>query len=323
MMKLKKRTALLMMCISVLLTGCGGSGKVNMAELTDKERETLILREWFNNDISDEEEFTDVNDYRYYARSAGLEKDALLSPAMWEIYYSENININKEIDGTAIYLIRLNPDKLLEVWAKNNETTEDEICRMMGTNRDDLYYNFGYTANSIGYTKNHKANNLSYPEIENKIFGADNGENRQVVFSTHFLKISGETVTYESTDDNLAIKQRDLLKSVTNPRTYDYSNYEVQELTPAFYINETGIRRLLVLAIPNGWANAEDTEVSVMFNMSPYSYGCTDDDLLKLFIAEDEAVSESGETTADESTENHTVSETAAVSDTAVTKGEE
>lgn len=72
------------------------------------------------------------------------------------MYYSESININKEIDGSAVYLIRLNPDKLLEVWAANNDMTAEEICTELGTNRDDLYYNFGYTANSIGYAKNHK-----------------------------------------------------------------------------------------------------------------------------------------------------------------------
>ena len=197
----------------------------------------------------------------------------------------------EEIDGSAVYLIRLNPDKLLEVWAANNDMTAEEICTEMGTNRDDLYYNFGYTANSIGYTKNHKDNKVSYPEAEERIFGVDNGEKRQAVFSTHFLKVhtGGKyRVTYESTDETLEIRQRDLLKSITKSKTYDYSDYSVDEYTPAFTVNDVGIKRIQLLAIPNGWANAKDTAVTIMFNMSPFSYGCSDEDRIDIFIKETE-----------------------------------
>lgn len=159
----------------------------------------------------------------------------------------------------------------------------------MGMNRDDLYYNFGYIANSIGYTKNHKDNRVSYPEAEERIFGADNGENRQAVFSTHFLKVhtGGKfNVTYESTNEALEIKQRDLLKSETKPKTYNYSDYSVDEYTSAFYVNDVGIKRIQLLAIPNGWVNAVDKNVTMMFNMSPFSYGCTDKDRIDIFIDE-------------------------------------
>jgi len=237
-MKLKKIFALLV-CASVMLTGC--IQKNDDVELSEEEKEHNAVIGWFENDIFDNEEFTDLTDYQYYARTIGLEKDELLSPDMWEVYYSESININKEIDGSAVYLIRLNPDKLLEVWAANNDMTAEEICTELGTNRDDLYYNFGYTANSIGYAKNHKDNKVSYPEAEERIFGEDNGENRQAVFSTHFLKVhtGGKyKVTYESTDETLEIRQRDLLKSITKPKTYNYSDYSVDEYTPAFTVND-------------------------------------------------------------------------------------
>lgn len=290
----------LLLSVSVMLTACGQ--KADVVDLTEEEKEHNAVIAWFENDITDEDEFTDLTDYQYYARTIGLEKNDLLAPEMWEVYYSESININKEIDGTAIYLIRLDPDKLLEIWAENNDMTVEEVCSELGTNKDDLCYNFGYTANSIDYAKNHKDNKVSYPEPEKRIFGADNGENRQAVFSTHFLKVQAGgkyNVTYESTDETLAIKQRDLLKSVTKPKTYNYTDYSLQEYTPAFYVNNVGIKRIQLLALPNGWANASDTEISMMFNMSPYSYGCADEDRIDIFTNTEEETSESISETAD------------------------
>lgn len=286
-MKLKKVISLVM-CAAVMFTGCVSTFD-DESELTGEERELNAVKGWFEKEIYDEDEFTDLTDYQYYARAIGLEKDGLLSPDMWEVYYSDSININKEIDGAAVYLIRLNPDKLLEIWAENNDMTVSEICSELGTSRDELYYNFGYTANSIEYEKNHKENKLTYPEKENDIFGADNGENRQAVFSTHFLKvnIAGRYgVTYESTNEMFDIKQRDLLKSITKPKTYNVSDFDISERTPAFYINNVGIKRLTVLDIPNGWSDAVDTDVTLMFNMSPYSYGCTDGDIIDIITKE-------------------------------------
>lgn len=294
-MKLKKYVGFLIGA-AVMLTGCMSTSAND--ELTPQEKELKAVRSWFENDMTDEDEFSDLTDYQYYSRTIGLEKNDLLSPEMWEVYYSESININKEIDGTAIYLIRLNPDKLLEIWAENSNMTADGICSELGTNRDELYYNFGYSANSVGYAKNHKENKVSYSEAEERIFGADNGENRQTVFSTHFLKvnIAGRYgVTYAGTDENFDIKQRDLLKSITKPKTYDYSDYSVDEYTPAFTVNDVGIKRIQLLALPNGWANAKDTAVTIMFNMSPFSYGCTDEDRIDIFIKETEESSSESE----------------------------
>lgn len=285
-MKLKKCVGFLI-GTAVMLTGCMSTSADD--ELTPQEKELKAVRSWFENDITDEDEFSDLTDYQYYSRTIGLEMNDLLSPDMWEVYYSDLINLNKEIDGTSVYLIRLNPDKLLEIWAENNDMTVEEICSELGTNRDELYYNFGYSANSVGYAKNHKENKVSYSEAEERIFSADNGENRQTVFSTHFLKvnIAGRYgVTYAGTDENFDIKQRDLLKSITKPKTYNYSDYSPQEYSPAFVINGVGIKRILPLSLPNGWANAADTDVTLMFNMSPFSYGCTDEDRIDIFAEE-------------------------------------
>ncbi len=285
-MKLKKCVGFLMGA-AVMLTGCMSTSADD--ELTPQEKELKAVRSWFENDMTDEDEFSDLTDYQYYSRTIGLEMNDLLSPDMWEVYYSDLINLNKEIDGTSVYLIRLNPDKLLEIWAENSNMTADEICSELGTNRDELYYNFGYSANSVGYAKNHKENKVSYSETEERIFGADNGENRQTVFSTHFLKvnIAGRYgVTYAGTDENFDVKQRDLLKSITKPKTYNYSDYSPQEYSPAFVINRVGIKRILPLSLPNGWANAADTDVTLMFNMSPFSYGCTDEDRIDIFAEE-------------------------------------
>lgn len=285
-MKLKKCVGFLIGA-AVMLTGCMSTSTDD--ELTPQEKELKAVRSWFENDITDEDEFSDLTDYQYYSRTIGLEMNDLLSPDMWEVYYSDIINLNKEINGTSVYLIRLNPDKLLEIWAENSNMTADGICAELGTNRDELYYNFGYSANSVGYAKNHKENKVSYSETEERIFGADNGENRQTVFSTHFLKvnIAGRYgVTYAGTDEDFDIKQRDLLKSITKPKTYNYSDYSSQEYSPAFVINGVGIKRILPLSLPNGWANAADTDVTLMFNMSPFSYGCTDEDRIDIFTEE-------------------------------------
>lgn len=285
-MKLKKCVGFLI-GVAVMLTGCMSTSTDD--ELTPQEKELKAVRSWFENDMTDEDEFSDLTDYQYYSRTIGLEMNDLLSPDMWEVYYSDLINLNKEIDGTSVYLIRLNPDKLLEIWAENSNMTADGICSELGTNRDELYYNFGYSANSVGYAKNHKENKVSYSETEERIFGADNGENRQTVFSTHFLKvnIAGRYgVTYTGTDESFDIKQRDLLKSITKPKTYNYSDYSPQEYSPAFVINGVGIKRILPLSLPNGWANAADADVTLMFNMSPFSYGCTDEDRIDIFAEE-------------------------------------
>lgn len=284
-----KQKILALMAVTLMLAGCEKSSE---PELTPAELERNALVGWFESGITDEEKFTDLADYRYYARTIGLDKDGLLAPEMWEIFWNEDININKEIDGKSIYLIRLDPYKLMDVWAANNDMTAEEICSALGTTADKLYYNFGHTSNSIDYAKNHKNGKVSYGDLENEIFGEDNGENRSVVFGTHFLYIDTENkykVSYASEDENLAVKQRDILKSTTQ-ESHNYSDYTYDEFHSQTFRDGVEINRVMKLNIPNLWSKSIEDEIdldaSVMFNMSPYSYGCTIEDIVNLYPEE-------------------------------------
>ncbi|MCM1525196.1 MAG: hypothetical protein NC120_12150 [Ruminococcus sp.] len=72
-----------------------------------------------------------------------------MSAEMWEVFYSENININRDVDEKAVYLIRLDPNKLLEIYAENNDTTVERVCGKLSLTPEQLYYNFGYTAAAV------------------------------------------------------------------------------------------------------------------------------------------------------------------------------
>ncbi len=284
-MCIKKFAAVIL--TAVILAGCTAQ-TAEEENIPQEEKERAAIASWFAESMTDEEAFPDVKDYQYYARAVGLDKDALLSPDMWEVYYNDEININREIDGKAIYLIRLDPDKLLEIYAANNNSTAEGICKSLSITPEQLYYNFGYTATAVDYDKNHKDNKVSYSEKEKQFFGAANGENRQTVMSTHFLTVDisdGNTVTYMSEIPEMKIKQRDMLKSTTE-QTFNYSEYTEEEKNPAFVINGIGIRRVIPLSVPNGRTGAVDTDITVMFNQSPFSYGCKDED--KITIAESE-----------------------------------
>ena len=276
-MKIKYLTAVL--AAAILMTGCTVQNNAD-SDIPQEEQEIRAVAEWFSESMNDDDEFPDVKDYQYYARTLGLEKDAFLSADMWEVFYNDSININREIDGTAYYLIRLNPEKLIEIYAKNNNCTTDEICNKLSLTYDQLYYNFGCTASAVDYTKNHKDNKTAYSELEADIFGRDNGENRQIVLSTHILAVDiedGNSVTYSEGTEQLTILCRDLLKSTTK-LTHNYSEYTEDEKNPAFYVNGVGIRRVLPLSLPNAFKEAVDTDITVMLNLSPFSYGCIDED---------------------------------------------
>lgn len=301
---MKYKSLLALLLVPFMLTGCMQSKE---PELTPEELEHNALVEWFETGIGNEDKFPDLPDYRYYARTIGLDKDGLIQPEMWEIFYNEDININKEIDGKAIYLIRLDPNKLMEIWAENNETTAEDICRQIGTTPEELYYNFGHTSNSINYAKDHKSGKVSYSDIENEIFGEDNGEDRSIVFGTHFLYIdtAGKyKVTYESENDNFTVRQRDILKA-TSEVSHNYSDYTYDELHPGYFLDGVGIQRVLKLNIPNLWSKSVekdiDTDASLMFNMSPYSYGCIKEDIIELYPEADADETEGEETETSES----------------------
>ena len=152
---MKYKALLALAIVPIILTCCMQSKE---PELTPEELEHNLLVEWFETGMGNEDKFPD---YRYYARTIGLDKDGLIQPEMWENFYNEDININKEIDGKAIYLIRLDPNKLMEIWAENNESTPEAICKKIGITPEELYYNFGHTSNSINYAKDHKSGKVS------------------------------------------------------------------------------------------------------------------------------------------------------------------
>ena len=61
-MKLKKIFALCI-CAALMLTGC--IQKNDDVELSEEEKERNAVIAWFDNDIFDDEEFTDLTDYQY------------------------------------------------------------------------------------------------------------------------------------------------------------------------------------------------------------------------------------------------------------------
>lgn len=252
-------------------------------EYSDSDKMAI---DWFIEDMTDSETFSDVTDYQYYARTLGLEKDYFLNPEMWEVFYSENININKDIDDKEYYLIRLNPYKLLDVYAEKNNTDVDKLCDSLSVSPAQLYYNWGYNPNSVDYGSKHEKNTAAYSDDEQKIFGAYNGEKRNIVMSTHLLVVDNAEgmCTYQSTMTNsLTICRRDNLKAFTEISPL-YSAYTEAEKSPAFSVNGIGIRAVIPLTLPNAWSEAAeaDTNITAMINASPYAYGCIDNDIIDI-----------------------------------------
>lgn len=253
----------------------------------------IMAAEWFLEDMTDEENFTDLKDYQYYARTLGLDKDALLNPEMWEVYYNEQIvNLNKDIDNKEIYLIRLNPYKLLDIFAANNGITVDELCTKLSVSKEQLYYNWGYNPASDNYADNHMDGKVSYSAEEIAIFGRDNGENRAAVMSTHMIIADHEegTALYSSdVSEALSMYRSDML-NITTDKPYYYSRFTDVEKNPAYKMNGIGIRAVIPLSLPNAYVIEYDKDetptgdenISVMINVSPFTYGCTDEDKLDM-----------------------------------------
>ena len=65
-----------------LMTGCVAQNNAD-SDIPQEEQEIRAVTEWFSESMTDEDEFPDVKDYQYYARSLGLEKDAFLNADMW------------------------------------------------------------------------------------------------------------------------------------------------------------------------------------------------------------------------------------------------
>lgn len=311
-MKNKKISILAAAAIMLTVTGCqnkapalgDGTSSLSEGETTAvAESETTVVTEppvpeieysdsdkmaidWFIEDITDSETFSDLTDYQYYARTLGLEKDYFLNPEMWEVFYSEEININKDIDDKEYYLIRLNPYKLLDVYAENNNTDVEKLCDKLSVSPAQLYYNWGYNPVSVDYGSKHEKNTATYSEDEQKIFGAYNGEKRNIVMSTHMLVVDNAEgmCTYKSAvTSSLSIRRRDKLQAFTEISPI-YSAYTEAEKSSAFSVNGIGIRAVIPITLPNAWSNASDfdKEVTAMINASPYAYGCTDEDIIDI-----------------------------------------
>lgn len=252
----------------------------------DEQRVARFLKVYFN----DPEEFPDKENYQYYSRAIGKDKDYLLNPEMWEVFYNaETINRNRDINGLDIYLVRLNPYKLLEVYAENNNCTVDELCKKLSVNKEQLYYNWGYNPASVDYMERHKDNKVSYSIAEQKIFGIYNDEERDIVMRTHLIVYdhNENTVTYQrDMFESHEIYRRDMLHNYSTEASL-YSDFFSEEKEPAFKVNGIGIRAVIPLSLPNAIAAAIDKDmgdenVTVMINTSPFSYGCTDEDKLDL-----------------------------------------
>ena len=299
---MKKIKAAIAAAVMIIISGCSasasGSEAVSVSESQPQESVTeeteqqevyvpsdsdKIIAKWFTDDIFDSEAFEDMKNYQYYARTLGQDKDFLLDPEMWEVYYSDSININKDIDGKAIYLIRLDPYKLLELYAENNGCTVDELCGNLSIKKEQLYYNWGYDTASVDYMQCHKKDIVTYSEEEEKIFGKFNNEARDVVMSTHMLTVKDGAKYAEYSgqlSENLTLYRRDLLSAYTDGGCL-YSEFSEEEKSPSVKINGIGIRCVIPLAMPNAYRSAmysADADITVMINKSPYAYGCADED---------------------------------------------
>lgn len=255
--------------------------------IIEERKSDRVVCEWLYNNITDSEEFTDLDNYRYYARTLGLEKDYFLDPAVWEVYYNEEININNEIDGKEIYLLRINPYVLLDIYAKNNNCTVNTVCSQLSATKEQLYYNWGYSTTWKNYDEEHADLKVFASDKEIDIFGISNSEDRIAVMRTHTLTVDTQDnyiCTYSSNPGNrLKIKRMDMLGAVSEESKL-YSEYTEQEKAASFTVNGIGIRAVIPLTIPNAWQKAEgnDTEVTPFINVSPYAYGCTDNDKIEI-----------------------------------------
>ena len=112
-----------------------------------------------------------------------------------------------------------------------------------------------------------------------------------------FTMAQSQTVTH-------VVQRGETIESIA--QYYNVSVEDINKANPnADGVVYVGIRRVLKLNIPNLWSKSVekdiDTDASLMFNMSPYSYGCTKDDIIMLYPEADADETEGEETDFSES----------------------
>ena len=263
-------------------------------EVNSHEQSDLAVANWFAEYLTSEEQSSkddslikNVSDYQFYARSLGLDKDYFFNPELWEVYYNDEINLNRDITEEDIYLIRLNPYKLLDLYAERVNKTVDELCADLSVSKQTLYYNWGYDPCSVDYEKEHKANKVTYSQKEEEIFGKFNYEDRASIMRTKMLVVSdGNVIFSDSPNDSLEIIRRDNLKTFSD-EYYQYSKYSDEERKQQYSIDNIGIRAVIPIKIPNAYNDitdeyAADKEVTAMLNYSPFAYGCKSEDMIDI-----------------------------------------
>ena len=145
-------------CAALSLTACIGSNE-NVSEQSDLSSEAIqstlaetetpvyeftesdkLVAKWFSEYITDPESFADITDYQYYARTLNLEKDYFLSSDLWQVYYNPEINLNRDIDCKDVYLIRIDPNKLMDIYSARMGMSVDELCKGLSVTKEPVSY---------------------------------------------------------------------------------------------------------------------------------------------------------------------------------------
>ncbi|MBP1546578.1 MAG: hypothetical protein J6A37_08255 [Oscillospiraceae bacterium] len=290
---MSKKKCLICLCCLIALTGCSNTSE-NVSEtiaasdtsaasvsgvsetvvtepVWEPSSEDQEIALWLRRYMTNSEYFTDLKDYQYYARAIGKDKDFFVQPEMWEVFYNKDINRNRDINGLDIYLIRLNPYKLLEVYAENNDCTVDELCKRLSVSKEQFYYNWGYNPASVNYYINHKDNYVTYSVEEQKIFGIFNNEARDVVMSTHnvSLEISDEEYRNYLNDKKLSFEFKKLTRKhcYFNSR-YNHIDYSVIKTDNGAFVSKSEApSEMLTLRIDASEVSSDDTAKDIVIKL--------------------------------------------------------
>ena len=82
------------------------------------------------------------------------------------MYYNPEINLNRDIDCKDVYLIRIDPNKLMDIYSARMGMSVDELCKGLAVTKEQLYYNWGFMPSSIDYETKHNNGEVTYSEKE-------------------------------------------------------------------------------------------------------------------------------------------------------------